>query len=163
MLFIVFKNIKLSVFGFWHCFWGICAKILWDNEEFQFELIILFFFFFRSNIMKILRRQRGEASLPLWMTLWWSGRGRTPRLWAMLPIKGSSLMLWRWIGDLGSLWVSMWSSHGYAGQKTMPTFIRPDRFGEIPNRSQVDCPGIMLKGTQGFQYCWYLLFPRVPV
>lgn len=38
------------------------------NRKLQFELI-LFYLFFRSNIMKILKRQRAEASPLSWMTL----------------------------------------------------------------------------------------------
>ena len=62
--------------------------------------------FFRWNIMKILKRQREGASLLLWMTLWQSEWGKTPRSSAMPPIKGSILTSWRWTGDLESSLVS---------------------------------------------------------
>lgn len=81
---------------------------LCNNRKLQFELM-LFYLFFRSNIMKILKRQR-EGALPLsWMTPWQSVWGRTPR-WSVMPLtKVSTLTSWRWTGDLASLLVS-WRS-----------------------------------------------------
>lgn len=113
---------------------------LWNNRNLQLELI-LFYLFFRSNIMKILKRQRGGASLLSWMTLWQSAWGRTPRWSAMPLIKVSTLTSWRWTGDPASLLVS-WRSF-LAGNKdhTCPSFrsgflvhwTAPPMFDVVPN------------------------------
>lgn len=134
----------LGSWSFGHCFWNnwkryvfvennldpvgavtavIVSRLceLCNNQNISVWVNIVFSFVFRWNIMKILKRQREEALLLLWMTLWPSEWGRTPRSSAMLPIKVSILTSWRWTGDLESSLVSCWSfSAGLHSQKDSP-------------------------------------------